>query len=327
MEAVKKTLVRIPIICYLWLALCCGAVGAYAMPLVLQAGPDPLEENLKHTMQRFVQEAHPMGSAASGRLASDLQQTLVGLGWQVQAHHFTPQTPFPGTVRGRNIVAHDGKQATCAVLLGGHYDTKYDPAGRFVGANDGGSSTAVLLELARLLPGLTPVAGTLSACRVYVVLFDGEEAFLPGWGDGLRYYGVEDHLYGSRAFVRDFLGQAPGPKGSQAPLLQGLPLAAVVIVDMIGHQNQDLVITAGSKETLANALLAARQGLSLRVSPMRIEDDHLPFVPLGIPILHVIDWTNIQQWHTAMDTPVILSYLKMGAFVRVLINFLGHCLS
>ena len=116
---------------------------------------------------------------------------LKASGWQVTRQAFTDDTPR-GKIHFLNLVAQfseHGKRTSPSFLLCSHYDTKMFDTIRFVGANDGGSSTGLLLELARVL-GRHPSL----ASKIELVFFDGEEAF--------DQFSETDGVYGSRYFAR-----------------------------------------------------------------------------------------------------------------------------
>jgi Zn-dependent M28 family amino/carboxypeptidase len=164
------------------------------------------------------------------------------------------------------------------ILLGGHYDTKYFKDFRFVGANDGGSSTALLLELIRRL------AAAPREYTYWVVWFDGEEA-LVSWT-------ASDSLYGSRRLAAE-LARAGG-----------LP-RAMVLVDMIGDRDLGILRDTYSTPWLRDILWAsaARLGHSRHFlgTEMAVEDDHAPFLRAGVPGALLIDF-DYPPWHTADDT-------------------------
>lgn len=290
--------------------------------------------NLKVFLERFTEEPHPMGSDEQKRLARDLRFLLQSFGWQARLQSFRMNGPnlesarFGGSrtlartttaLEGENVIGYLPGADPCVVMFGGHYDTKLFREFRFVGANDGGSSTALLLELARLLPRIwktpqTRKSGSWAACGIGVVFFDGEEALLPGWFDGLEAAGVRDHLYGSRALVESF--------GKEPRQFLGKTLEWVMVLDMVGHRNQKLMMTRESDPKLAESLESLAIDVELRRSPFQIDDDHMPFVEAGIPVIHVIDWTNLNEWHKPTDTIDIIGFGNISRLGAVLLRFL-----
>lgn len=192
---------------------------------------------------------------------------------------FTAKTP-KGMIAMKNIIARFPGRSGRAIVLTGHFDTKYFPGRKFVGADDGGSSTGLLLELARVF------AHEPRADDLYIVFFDGEEAF-GEWSD-------TDSLYGSRHLADRW------NKDGTLRRIKGL-----INVDMIGDKNLDI-----PEETNGNAALrkllwstASELGYKAYFTDQQIgeDDDHMPFVRLGVPAIDVID-VDYPPWHTDTDT-------------------------
>jgi hypothetical protein len=290
----------------------------------------PSVVNLDRFLQVITQEPHPMGSEQQRRLAQWMVEVLKHFGWKAEEQRFTVKTPAVSSKEkkleertGRNVVAWRQGPDDCAFMIVGHYDSKYfPPEVRFVGANDGGSSTALMLELARLwthplhaLVSKQKSAGTWFECDVVLAFFDGEEAFLPEWSDGERLFGVRDNLYGSRDFVNRL------QRSGSTVLWNKKPIRLVLNIDMVGHKKQNLFITSGSDPLISEQLIALRGNVQLRKVPLAVEDDHVPFMRLGVPVVHMIDWTNLQEWHTPRDNLEIVSAEKIAALTEVLMKF------
>jgi len=216
----------------------------------------------------------PSGSAANGRLGRLLVRRLERAGVEgVRVQH--PVANVVGTIPGRE---------RGSVVLGAHYDTKDLPG--FVGANDGASGVAVLLELARALPQRLP------GPSVAIALFDGEEA------RGERDFEA-DGLRGSRQYV-DYAAAAR----------QGAPPAAairaMVLLDMVGDCDLAIPREASSDPALYAALAAADPELFAGTTD-GIDDDHVPFLEAGIPAVDLIDFEfgdgppPGELWHTPGD--------------------------
>jgi Zn-dependent M28 family amino/carboxypeptidase len=215
----------------------------------------------------------PGGERARAYITGELKK----LGVKVDVRAFEADTPH-GRRRMANVVAMVPGRRSDVILLGGHYDTKYFKDFRFVGANDGGSSTALLLELIRRL------AAAPREYTYWVVWFDGEEA-LVSWT-------ASDSLYGSRRLAAE-LARAGG-----------LP-RAMVLVDMIGDRDLGILRDTYSTPWLRDILWAsaARLGHSRHFlgTEMAVEDDHAPFLRAGVPGALLIDF-DYPPWHTADDT-------------------------
>jgi Zn-dependent M28 family amino/carboxypeptidase len=160
-----------------------------------------------------------------------------------------------------------------------------------LGANDGGSGTAVLLELARTLDV------DWSSREVWLVFFDAEDnGGLDGW----------EWVVGSTLFAQGL---------SQAEVAN---LQAAVIVDMVGDQEQHLPLEANSDPSLQEAIWAQAEwlgfgGVFVREPGKAILDDHLPFRSLGVPAINIID-IDYPYWHTTQDT---LDKLNAASLERV----------
>ena len=217
----------------------------------------------------------PSGSRAAVTLSRSLARELRAAGVddvRIQA----PLRNVVGTIPGRE----DG-----FVVLGAHYDTKPGIPG-FVGANDGASGTAVVLELARALPRTMPGPG------VAIALFDGEEA-RPGRefsADGTR---------GSRRYL-DLA--AAGRQGS--PPLSAI--RAMVLLDMVGDCDLAIPREESSDEDLYRLFADADPDVFSDTAG-GVEDDHTPFQVAGIPAVDLIDFeygpgpSPGEWWHTPED--------------------------
>src|SRR3982751_1041954 len=141
------------------------------------------EKALAHVQQLVDLGPRPSGSGALEKTRGYLEKQLQAAGWKVARQSFVDVTPR-GKVTFTNLIATFGDKADPQFLLCSHYDTKVYDTVRFVGANDGGSSTGLLLELGRVLAGDPAMAR-----RVELVFFDGEEAVVN--------FTDTDGLYGS----------------------------------------------------------------------------------------------------------------------------------
>src|SRR5947208_584163 len=224
----------------------------------------------------------PAGSKALEKSRDYIEDQLRRSGWQVTRQAFSDDTPR-GKIQFVNLIAQfsgQGKAASPSFLLCSHYDTKMFDAIRFVGANDGGSSTGLLLELARVIsqhPNL--------ARKIELLFFDGEEAFVQ--------FSETDGLYGSRYFAKQL--QSGGAKQFRAGIL----------FDMVGDRSLDITLPADSPSEMARDIFAAAEALKLRSYFTYLDremiDDHSPLNAVGIPTIDVIDF-DYSWWHTAGDT-------------------------
>src|SRR6476619_6973109 len=223
----------------------------------------------------------PAGSEALEKSRLYIIEQLKSAGWTVARSEFSDQTPR-GKMTFVNLIARFGireKKEAAQFLLCSHYDTKTFDAIRFVGANDGGSSTGLLIEMARVL-AINPVL----AAKVELVFFDGEEAF--------ENFTATDGLYGSRHFASELRELAKNFRGG-------------ILFDMIGDKSLQVTLSPNSPIDLARNIFAAADVLGQRAHFTYfggdITDDHTPLNEIGIPVIDLIDF-DFPQWHTAEDT-------------------------
>ena len=222
----------------------------------------------------------PAGSEAIEKSRDYIESQLRLSGWQVSRQSFIKDTPR-GKVRFVNLIARFPGQGitTPFFLLCSHYDTKIFDTFSFVGANDGGSSTGLLLEFGRILaqhPNL--------AAKVQLVFFDGEEAY--------EHYSDNDGLYGSRYFARQLGDGAKQYRGG-------------ILFDMVGQRSLEITLPTDSPVEMARDIFAAAEALKLRSYFTYLDremiDDHTPLNAIGIQTIDLIDF-HFPWWHTAGDT-------------------------
>jgi len=269
----------------------------------LTAAPAPFDgaAALSFTRKAVAFGPRPSGSPAIARLRAFIRAQLAACGCQVSADAFTANTPG-GPVPMENIVAKFPGKSSRAIAITGHYDTK-KMAG-FVGANDGGSSTGFLLELAAVLRGQSRTDD------IYIVFFDGEEA--------VREWAPDDSIYGSRHLAEKWNADGTNAK-----------LKALINVDMIGDRNLKLVWDTGSAASLRTLFWNAADALGYSPYFPReggpIEDDHLPFLNAGVRALDVIDFESQSTfWHTPQDTMDKLGAHSFEVVGAVLMRSLGE---
>jgi len=218
------------------------------------------------------------GSAAIGQLQEYIQSELTSYGCKVESDSFSSDTPA-GRLPMKNIVAKIPGDKPEIIMLATHYDTKR--LENFVGADDGASSTAVMLELARLL------CGKRGPYQVWITFFDGEEAVKFIWQD-------PDNRYGSRQMAAKLAMSGDLPK-----------IKAVLLADMVGSRNLRFRREADSTKALTDLIwsTAVRLGYSnifVNESSATV-DDHIVFLKRGVPAVDVINF-EIPYWHTVEDT-------------------------
>ena len=234
----------------------------------------------EHLRQLVAIGPRPSGSPAIEQTRKYIREQLGAAGLTATEQAWDEQTPLD-RVRMVNLVATIPGARKERIVVAGHYDTKLYRQFRFVGASDGGSSAAFLLELARVLKARK------NALTIELLFLDGEEARLPDW------HGT-DNTYGSRHYVD--LAKRDGSLAT---------LKALVLIDMIGDRDLNMRRDTNSTPWLTELIWreAKRQNLDDDFIPdsTKIEDDHIPFLAAGVPAVDIID-LDYEAWHTAKDT-------------------------
>jgi Zn-dependent M28 family amino/carboxypeptidase len=202
-----------------------------------------------------------------------------------------------------NLIATFGSQAAPSFLVCSHYDTKTFDNARFVGANDGGSSTGILVEMARVLAERPDLAR-----NVELVFFDGEEAYVA--------FTETDGLYGSRYFAKQLTAQ------NKVKQFRG-----GILFDMVGDKSLSITLPPDSPAELARGIFASAEALNVRKNftyfDRDITDDHTPLNEIGIPVIDLIDF-DYPPWHTADDTVDKLSADSLRITGAVACHFLSE---
>jgi Zn-dependent M28 family amino/carboxypeptidase len=239
----------------------------------------------------------PTGSEAGWANGDYIIAALEAQGWTVETEEFTyHETPVRNIVGRSSTGSDQGVGEGSVIVLGAHYDTRRsadaeDPSVPVMGANDGASGVAVLLELARTLDREE------LQNEVWLAFFDAEDnGHLDGW----------EWCVGS-SYMAAHLEITP---------------AAVVVVDMIGDADQQIYLEGNSDPTLQTHLweIAATLGYTdTFISEYRhtMIDDHLPFARRGIPAVDIIDF-DYPYWHTTQDTRDKVSGESLERVGRVL---------
>ncbi|HTD23416.1 MAG TPA: M28 family peptidase [Terriglobales bacterium] len=239
---------------------------------------------MQYTREIVNMGPRPIGSPAHARLEAYLRLQLKKTAANVQEDVFTAQTPA-GAFPIRNFIAEYPGSRDGVVVIASHYDTVL-PLKNFVGANDGGSSTGLLLELGNELHS----KGKLPGYSVWLVCLDGEEA-VKEWTD-------TDSVYGSRHLAEKWQADGTNKK-----------IKAFLLADMIGDKDLDIDRDESSTPWLEDLVFQASTNLGLQsyffARTIGIDDDHIPFAKNGVPVADLIDFSygyNNVFWHTPQDT-------------------------
>jgi Zn-dependent M28 family amino/carboxypeptidase len=232
----------------------------------------------KHVEQLVAIGPHPAGSDGIHRAQAYIIGQLKGFGCPVEEQDFHASTPI-GDVAMKNILVKIPSANSNLILYASHYDTKR--IDNFVGADDAGSSTGVLLELARIL------CARKNAQAIWLAFLDGEEAFNFTWAD-------PDNTYGSRELAASLALSGDLRR-----------VKAMILVDMVGPANPVFKRETNSTPWLTEVLwsTAARLGYGnvFTNESSAVEDDHLAFLNRDVPAADIID-LNVPYWHTTSDT-------------------------
>ena len=227
--------------------------------------------------------ARPIGSANHKKLEQYIVAHLKGD--QVEYDSFTADTP-EGKFPVRDIIAKYPGTKDGIIVIAGHYDTNYPLRNTgYVGANDGGSSTAILLEIANQLRGKKR-----DGYSVWLLWTDGEEA-VKQWSDN-------DSLYGTRHLAEKWQNDGTLKK-----------IKAFLLTDMIGDADLNIERDQNSTPWLEDLILQAAVRLGYQshffARTIGVADDHLPFARRGVPVADMIDlnygYGNVLH-HTTQDT-------------------------
>lgn len=251
-----------------------------AAPTMLQDTPELTGDNAYvHCAALCSLGARPSNSVAYEKQLVYLSEYLQKAGWRVRRESFTLSNGMLMT----NLHAEYGAESTTArpILISCHIDTKRGIP-HFVGADDGASAAALMLELARVLPTKKPE----QAAKIELVFFDGEESFAPRMSE-------TDGMYGSRYDVMRRKGNLPRWQ---------------INLDMVGGRNK--MIAVPILDTDSHLLQLYTEGVEQlgfsherwTLYPGSYLDDHQPFVQAGVPSINLIAYfSDGNWWHTSRD--------------------------
>jgi glutaminyl-peptide cyclotransferase len=209
---------------------------------------------------------------------------------QLEEDVFTADTPI-GPVNMRNFIVRFPGKKDGVIVLGTHYETNYYLKNiNFVGANDGGATTGLLMAIGDHLREQIARTKQLDGDSVWLVFFDGEEA-IHSWSQS-------DSTYGSRHLAAKW--------GRDGTLER---IKAFLLADMIGDKDLDIQHETNSTDWLVALVRQAAKKFGYEhyffQQEEAVEDDHLPFVRRGVPSIDIIDLDygpNNSYHHTAQDT-------------------------
>ena len=268
----------------------------------------PADAHAAHeTAARFVKTCTPREAGTiRGRIAANfILDEASKRGADVLRDTFTAMTP-KGERKLTNLYGEfkaDGEKPW--VVLVSHFDTK--PGVNCPGANDGASTTALLIALAGILSDASPLPG-----NVMLVWTDGEECF--------EEYGEYDGFWGSKRAAERLAAR------------KEMNVRAVICLDMLGDADLRISIPANGTPTLAKIAVHAARRIGcpdlVGLMPEHVKDDHVAFLERGFKAIDLIDFEygpGNSYWHTpddTMDHVSEASLLKAGRLVTELLNIL-----
>ncbi len=249
------------------------------------------------------------GTPGAERAARHIADRLKALGIRTIIEEFRDATPR-GEAIFRNVLGVLPGTSDSIIVLLSHYDTKAGISKTFAGANDSGSSTGLLLELARVLHRCQPLP-----CSFLLAFLDGEECQVR--------YAENDGLHGSR-----YLASRMKVDG------RARDVRAVLLLDMVGDANLTVTVPRNSSPVLVSLLFDAAREEGVRdkfsLAPIAILDDHVPFLLAGMPAVNVIDFQygslpgKNDYWHSVQDTMDRLSHRSLETVGRVVIRLINR---
>ena len=283
---------------------------------VFRFDPGALDaEQALEEVRRFVAlGARDAGTPGAETAAHYLHARLTELGLEATMDVFTDASPRGPTVF-RNVEARIPGPGKGLIILGSHYDTKAGIGEGFEGANDSGSSTGLLLELARVMQ--TQAGPDYDGPEIRFVFFDAEECMVR--------YGPRDGFQGSKRYARSLVKD-----GRKDDVL------GVIVLDMVGDKDLTVSLPRDTTPALLKRVLAAAEEEGVRskfsLDPRRIGDDHTSFQNLGMPVVDIIDFyygsapKRNDYWHTPEDRMDKISAESLGIVGRVTLRTVNRLL-
>jgi glutaminyl-peptide cyclotransferase len=262
------------------------------------------EKAMEHVRSQVSLGPRPPGSLQLQKCREYIELQLRSFGYQIEDDAFVADTPY-GAIKMHNLIAKKGTGQKRIIALASHYDTKLMEGKNFVGANDGASSTGLLIELAKTL------AQRKDEVDYWFIFLDGEEAFIE--------WSTFDSTYGSRNLAKKWKNEGVAQR-----------INALILLDMIGDKSLDIVYETNSTRSLMDLVWKTASNLGLESilshAQSSIQDDHIPFLDAGIPCVDIIDFNygpSVQSyWHTPDDTLDKLSPQSLEKIGRLVLAML-----
>lgn len=247
------------------------------------------------------------GTPGAARAAAWIRDRLATNGVPAEIDAFTADTP-KGPLPYANVLATFPGQADTWIVLLSHFDTMRGVGAGFEGANDGGSSTGLLIELAAAIRRAGPLRH-----GVICGFMDGEECLLG--------YSERDGFHGSKRLARQLKAR-------------GAKVSAVILMDMVGDRDLKLTLPRNGSASLRVLALEAAEATGDRgkigLFDGDIFDDHQAFLDCGYPAVDLIDFDYgsapglNNYWHTPRDTMDKLSADSLAATGRIVVEMINR---
>lgn len=245
----------------------------------------------EHVRKQVEFGPRPAGSAELERTRGYIGDQLKSYGLNVVMDEFQAATP-QGQKKMVNVTGELAGESTDVIIISSHYDTKYFKDIKFVGANDGGSSTGAVLEIARVLAARQ----TKPKFTYWFVFFDGEEPFCEDWDTCQNPNELPDNTYGSRHYVSQLIAKNEIKR-----------VRSMILLDLVGYKELkfgrpalsskwlvDLIWQAAKQAGYGSQFTDGYEGVS--------DDDHKPFLSAGVDAVDIIQLATYPYWHTKEDT-------------------------
>ncbi|KAL5280507.1 QPCT family protein [Megaselia abdita] len=261
-----------------------------------------------------------VGTEGHAKVKDYIVNFMKKLNWSVELDSFEDMTPNMGQLTFHNIIAKLNPDAKRYLLLACHYDSKYMKGEEFIGAIDSAVPCAMLLHMADRLNAYFEDTKDVSLMFVF---FDGEEAF--------QEWGPTDSIYGARHLAARWKKEDFLPKIDLLCLLDLLGAADPVLFSFFsGTDKWHLSLVDAESKMSSGGFLNNSKGNTVskrsndniyfqaRSVRSYIEDDHIPFLHSGVPVLHLIPVPFPKVWHTVDDNRNVIDYKTVEDLCKIL---------
>uniref|UniRef100_A0A182LYL7 Glutaminyl-peptide cyclotransferase n=1 Tax=Anopheles culicifacies TaxID=139723 RepID=A0A182LYL7_9DIPT len=263
-----------------------------------------------------------VGTAGHENVKNYIVEQMKRLGYAVDTDEFEQTVPILGKVQFGNIIATLNPDAERNLVLACHYDSKYFPGQQFIGATDSSVPCAMLITMAAMLEPYLQSAKANTNLGLQFIFFDGEEAF--------QQWSAQDSLYGARHLAE---------RMEREDTLKKMDM--LMLLDLLGTPEPNFYSYFSETENWYVHLISVERRLdelghlenysTSSVSPAQksiayfkphsssafIEDDHIPFLRRGVPILHIIPSPFPDVWHKLEDNGDIVDVPTVRNLIRI----------